>query len=255
MKLCRDEDRVDDLRHDRLLVADHAGEQRTAGDRGARGGSGASRPSRSDECGRGLRTESCSERAERLGQLGHHEPHGTTVRILPAKPGTGNREWRTATAGKGVGMRKGSGMSRFVVTRTIPANSRTVDKLRCVASARSVDYRDLLASAEGDRSRAGVRDVCEELPRQASSLATQIRRAANAVHANIAEGNGRFSRPDYLRHLSIANGSLRELESDLHFADAQIRAESVPQHRAGALHGRGKAAGRARARLAREERE
>ena len=30
---------------------------------------------------------------------------------------------------------------------------------------------------------------------------------------------GRFSTPDYLRHLAIANASLNELESDLHFLD------------------------------------
>lgn len=44
-----------------------------------------------------------------------------------------------------------------------------------------------------------------------------MRAAANSVHSNIAEGNGRFSTPDYLRHLSISNASLNELESDLHF--------------------------------------
>lgn len=49
-------------------------------------------------------------------------------------------------------------------------------------------------------------------------LTTQIRRAAVSVAANIAEGNGRFTRPDYIRHLGIANGSLRELETLLRLA-------------------------------------
>ena len=64
-----------------------------------------------------------------------------------------------------------------------------------------------------------VDGICDKLPRRSWRLAEQMRSAANSVHSNIAEGNGRFSTPDYLRHLAIANGSLNELESDLHFLD------------------------------------
>jgi len=47
------------------------------------------------------------------------------------------------------------------------------------------------------------------------ALANQLRRCAVSVSANIAEGHGRATRGEYLQHLSVAAGSLRELQTHL----------------------------------------
>ena len=46
-------------------------------------------------------------------------------------------------------------------------------------------------------------------------LASQIRRAAVSIPANIAEGFGRWHSKEFVHFLLIANGSLKELETHL----------------------------------------
>ncbi|HXO85981.1 MAG TPA: four helix bundle protein [Gemmatimonadales bacterium] len=46
-------------------------------------------------------------------------------------------------------------------------------------------------------------------------LTAQLRRAAISVPSNIAEGRGRFGLGSFLYHLSVASGSLMELETQI----------------------------------------
>ena len=49
-------------------------------------------------------------------------------------------------------------------------------------------------------------------------LSSQLQRAAVSVPANIAEGRHRQHRKEFIQHLSIAYGSLAELETHIHIA-------------------------------------
>jgi four helix bundle protein len=77
-------------------------------------------------------------------------------------------------------------------------------------------YRDLLVWQKAMNLVVESYRLANQLPKsELYSLISQIQRAAISIPANIAEGHGRDHLGDYLRHLSIANGSLMELETHL----------------------------------------
>ncbi|MGZ8456823.1 MAG: four helix bundle protein [Gemmatirosa sp.] len=74
-------------------------------------------------------------------------------------------------------------------------------------------FRHLRVWQEAIRLAAATQPVCGELERsRRAHLASQLARAATSVHANIAEGNGRGGPRDRARVLTIAWGSLLEVE-------------------------------------------
>jgi four helix bundle protein len=77
-------------------------------------------------------------------------------------------------------------------------------------------YRDLKVWQLGVKLSLEVYEATRAFPSEERfGLTSQLRRCAVSVPSNIAEGNARESTKDYLRHLSIASGSLAELETQL----------------------------------------
>ena len=78
------------------------------------------------------------------------------------------------------------------------------------------DFRDLLAWQRAMDLMVVAYPTADELPvRVRFALGDQIRRSAGSIAANIAEGNARGSTRDYIRFLTIAIASLRELETHI----------------------------------------
>jgi four helix bundle protein len=77
-------------------------------------------------------------------------------------------------------------------------------------------YRDLLVWQKAMDLAVAAHRLTIRFPREEMfGMTGQIRRAANCIPANTAERYGRAHRRDYPRFLSIAPGSLAELETHL----------------------------------------
>ena len=77
-------------------------------------------------------------------------------------------------------------------------------------------YRELRVWQKGLDLVDAFYDVAAVFPdHERYALTSQIRRAVVSVPSNIAEGYGRMNRGDYVHHLRIANGSLKEAETQL----------------------------------------
>ena len=100
--------------------------------------------------------------------------------------------------------------------RSVLSSSVTESQQRDPSRRRHKTHRDLIAWQAGMKLLVEAYRVARELPDvERYGLAAQLRRAAVSIPANIAEGFGRSTRGDYLRHLAIASGSLRELQTHL----------------------------------------
>lgn len=76
------------------------------------------------------------------------------------------------------------------------------------------NYQDLIVWQKAMDLVEQVYASSRSFPREEIySLTNQLRRAAVSVPSNIAEGQGRRTTADFVRHLSISYGSLRELET------------------------------------------
>ncbi|MGE3623129.1 MAG: four helix bundle protein [Bdellovibrionales bacterium] len=77
-------------------------------------------------------------------------------------------------------------------------------------------YRDLEVWQKSVDMVARIYEATKLFPREELyTLTSQIRRAAISIPSNIAEGRGKRSTRDFMRYISIACGSLAELETQL----------------------------------------
>jgi four helix bundle protein len=80
-------------------------------------------------------------------------------------------------------------------------------------------YRDLEVWQKAMDLVVECYEITKRFPRdEIYGLILQLRRAAVSIPANIAEGRGRKHKAEFIQYLSIAYGSLAELETRLQIA-------------------------------------
>ena len=95
--------------------------------------------------------------------------------------------------------------------------------------SRIQSHRDLIVWQKARKLNALSYVLARSLPHEEQfGMKSQIQRAAVSVATNIAEGHARLGKGDYTRHLSIARGSLAEVEcllelgTDVGYFEAEV---------------------------------
>jgi four helix bundle protein len=82
-----------------------------------------------------------------------------------------------------------------------------------------MNYTELIAWQKAMDLVEEIYAATKQFPKEELyGLVSQLRRAAVSMASNIAEGQGRKSLKEFLHHLSIAYGSLREVETQVRIA-------------------------------------
>jgi len=82
-------------------------------------------------------------------------------------------------------------------------------------------YRQLITWQKAMELVKQIYNLTKSFPKEEIyGLTSQIRRAAVSVPSNIAEGQGRDSTKEFIHHLSIAYGSLMEVETQVLIAES-----------------------------------
>jgi four helix bundle protein len=80
-------------------------------------------------------------------------------------------------------------------------------------------YRDLRVWQRGMELVEAIYVITQSFPKQEMyGLSSQVRRAAVSIPANIAEGHSREHTKEFRNFLSMAQGSISELETELEIA-------------------------------------
>jgi len=98
------------------------------------------------------------------------------------------------------------------------------------------NYKDLKVWEKAHSITLKIYKVTKDFPKEEIyGLTSQIRRSVVSVPANIAEGCGKFSKPDFANFLQIALGSANETEyylllaKDLKYLDIQSFTELLAE--------------------------
>src|SRR6185503_9016715 len=115
--------------------------------------------------------------------------------------------------------KRGNGIVRGrLVLHALPLDESLLFQMESRSSGSS--YRDLRVWKTAISLALEVYRITESFPRsERFGLTSQLRRASVSVPSNIAEGHARSTRGEYKQFLSIARGSVAEVEVQLTLAE------------------------------------